>query len=80
MQKISGKQHAHVIDILFFANAITGKLQSLAHAQREQRREYRARLVDVDVELQRGRDRMEHLSMALDDLHVRKRENVTYFL
>ena len=47
-----------------------GKLQALASATRDQRREYKAKFVDLDVEFQRMKDRLEMLNVILDDMHV----------
>jgi hypothetical protein len=65
---LDGYQHGS--SCLFSA----GKLQALAAATRDQRREYKAKFVDMDVEFQRMKDRMEMLSTILDDMHVRKQE------
>ena len=48
----------------------SGKIQALASAARDQRREYKAKFVDMDVEFQRMKDRLEMLSTILDDMHV----------
>ena len=47
-----------------------GKIQTLANATREQRREYKAKFVDMDVEFGRLKERMETLNMILDDMQV----------
>ena len=43
---------------------------SLSTSNRDQRREYKSKFVDLDVEFQRMRDRMEMMNQMLDDLHV----------
>ena len=48
----------------------SGKIQTLANATREQRREYKAKFVDMDVEFGRLKERMETLNMILDDMQV----------
>ncbi|TRY80886.1 hypothetical protein TCAL_04708 [Tigriopus californicus] len=48
----------------------SGKLQALGSTTRDQRREYKAKFVDLDVEFQRMKDRMEMLNMILDDMNV----------
>lgn len=50
----------------------SGKLQALGSTTRDQRREYKAKFVDLDVEFQRMKDRMEMLNMILDDMNVRR--------
>jgi hypothetical protein len=57
------------IIFIFVAN-IPGKIQTLANATREQRREYKAKFVDMDVEFGRLKERMETLNMILDDMQV----------
>ena len=47
-----------------------GKLSALASGVRDQRREYKAKFLDLDVEIQRIKDRMEMMNQMLDDLHV----------
>lgn len=39
-------------------------------SSRDQRREYKGKFVDLDVEFQRMKDRLEMLSVILDDMHV----------
>ena len=46
------------------------QIHEIAHVTREQRREYKSKFVDLDVEFQRMRDRMEMMNQMLDDLHV----------
>ena len=52
---------------LFFA----GKIQALVSATKEQRREYKSKFVDLDVEFARMRERLETMNMILDDIQVR---------
>ena len=54
---------------------VSGKLQSLSASNRDQRREYKSKFVDLDVEFQRMRDRMETMNQMLDDLHVSLNES-----
>jgi hypothetical protein len=49
---------------------LSGKIQTLANATREQRREYKSKFVDMDVEFGRLKERMETLNMILDDMQV----------
>ena len=50
-------------------------MQSLSASNRDQRREYKSKFVDLDVEFQRMRDRMETMNQMLDDLHVSLNES-----
>lgn len=52
----------------------TGKIQALASATKEQRKEYKAKFVDMDVEFGRMRDRLETLNLMLDDLQEKMYE------
>ena len=59
----------------FCFQMVAGKLQSLSASNRDQRREYKSKFVDLDVEFQRMRDRMETMNQMLDDLHVSLNES-----
>ncbi len=48
----------------------TGKIQTLAGATKEQRREYKAKFLDMDVEFARMRERLETMNLILDDIQV----------
>ena len=54
----------------YFYNFV-GKIQALASATKEQRREYKSKFVDLDVEFARMRERLETMNMILDDIQVR---------
>ena len=56
----------------------SGKIQALVSATKEQRREYKSKFVDLDVEFARMRERLETLNMILDDIQVTK--TFLYFL
>ena len=43
----------------------------MASATKEQRREYKSKFVDLDVEFARMRERLETMNMILDDIQVR---------
>ena len=47
-----------------------GKIQALLAATKEQRREYKAKFVDMDVEFARMRERLETMNLILDDIQV----------
>ena len=48
-----------------------GKIQAMLGATKEQRREYKAKFVDMDVEFARMRERLETMNLILDDIQVR---------
>ena len=48
-----------------------GKIQALLATTKEQRREYKAKFVDMDVEFARMRERLETMNLILDDIQVR---------
>ena len=49
---------------------VSGKIQALISTTKEQRREYKAKFVDMDVEFARMRERLETMNMMLDDVQV----------
>ena len=49
---------------------LVGKIQALLAATKEQRREYKAKFVDMDVEFARMRERLETMNLILDDIQV----------
>ena len=48
-----------------------GKIQALLATTKEQRREYKSKFVDMDVEFARMRERLETMNLILDDIQVR---------
>ncbi|XP_023325625.1 uncharacterized protein LOC111699245 [Eurytemora carolleeae] len=46
----------------------TGKIHELAHVSREQRREYKAKFLDMDTEYTRLKERMETMNQMLDEV------------
>ena len=48
-----------------------GKIQAMLGATKEQRREYKAKFVDMDVEFARMRERLETMNLILDEIQVR---------
>ena len=48
----------------------SGKIQALLATTKEQRREYKAKFVDMDVEFARMRERLETMNLILDDIQV----------
>jgi hypothetical protein len=56
-----------------------GKIQALISATKEQRREYKAKFVDMDVEFTRMRERLETMNLILDDIQVSCQEVVKWF-
>ena len=64
--------------ILREINSFSGKIQALVSATKEQRREYKSKFVDLDVEFARMRERLETMNMILDDIQVTK--TFLYFL
>ena len=50
-----------------------GKLQALQSVTKEQRREYKSKFVDMDIEFQRMRERLENIHLILDDMQVEPR-------
>ena len=57
----------------------SGKIQALVSATKEQRREYKSKFVDLDVEFARMRERLETMNMILDDIQVLFFENIFFF-
>ena len=51
-----------------------GKIQAMLAATKEQRREYKAKFVDMDVEFARMRERLETMNLILDDIQVSSNE------
>jgi len=51
-----------------------GKIQALLAATKEQRREYKAKFVDMDVEFARMRERLETMNLILDDIQEKMYE------
>ena len=45
-------------------------MQALLTATKEQRREYKSKFVDMDVEFSRMRERLETMNLILDDIQV----------
>ena len=45
-------------------------MQALMTATKEQRREYKSKFVDMDVEFSRMRERLETMNLILDDIQV----------
>ena len=56
----------------------SGKIQALVSATKEQRREYKSKFVDLDVEFARMRERLETMNMILDDIQVLFFENIFF--
>ncbi len=48
----------------------TGKIQALAGQSKEQRREYKAKFLDMDVEFARMRERLETMNLILDEIQA----------
>ena len=48
----------------------SGKLQALQSVTKDQRREYKSKFVDMDIEFQRMRERLENVHLILDDMQV----------
>jgi len=51
-----------------------GKIQALSTAMKEQRREYKSKFVDMDVEFARMRERLETMNLILDDIQEKMYE------
>jgi len=51
-----------------------GKMQALLTATKEQRREYKSKFVDMDVEFSRMRERLETMNLILDDIQEKMYE------
>ena len=49
---------------------ILGKLQALSGVTKDQRREYKSKFVDMDIEFQRMKERLETIHLILDDMQV----------
>ena len=47
-----------------------GKLQALSGVTKDQRREYKSKFVDMDIEFQRMKERLETIHLILDDMQV----------
>ena len=63
---------AIILPLIFYVKSIhfSGKIQALVSATKEQRREYKSKFVDLDVEFARMRERLETMNMILDDIQV----------
>ena len=48
----------------------SGKLQALSAVTKDQRREYKSKFVDMDIEFQRMKERLETIHLILDDMQV----------
>ena len=57
-----------IINIFLFK--IVGKLQALSGVTKDQRREYKSKFVDMDIEFQRMKERLETIHLILDDMQV----------
>ena len=67
-------QHFFFLDVsLHIWCRFAGKLQALQSVTKEQRREYKAKFVDMDIEFQRMRERLENIHLILDDMQVEPR-------
>ena len=65
----------HLFFVCHYSIAMTlifpGKIQALLATTKEQRREYKSKFVDMDVEFARMRERLETMNLILDDIQVR---------
>ena len=55
-------------------------MQALLTATKEQRREYKSKFVDMDVEFSRMRERLETMNLILDDIQVMFQFNLILFI
>ncbi len=74
---MSHKKSISPVFLFLIRRLHVGKLQALVSTTRDHRREYKAKFVDLDVDFQRMKERLEMLSMILDDMHVKQKRNLT---
>lgn len=55
---------------VYLSLILAGKIQALLATTKEQRREYKAKFVDMDVEFARMRERLDTMNLILDDIQV----------
>ena len=56
--------------MVYYLNFFSGKLQALSGVTKDQRREYKSKFVDMDIEFQRMKERLETIHLILDDMQV----------
>ena len=56
--------------MVYCPNLSSGKLQALSGVTKDQRREYKSKFVDMDIEFQRMKERLETIHLILDDMQV----------